>query len=49
MDKNITLEVKEDNEPAIKLYKKHGFEQTATREGYYNGVDGLLMERTIQK
>lgn len=45
VDKNITLEVKEDNKPAIKLYKNHGFEQTAKREGYYNGVDGLLMER----
>ena len=48
VDKSITLEVKEDNIPAIKLYKNHGFEQTAKREGYYNGVDGLLMERTIK-
>ena len=45
VDKNITLEVKKDNEAAIKLYEKFGFEKKAIREGYYNGVDGILMER----
>ena len=45
VDKNITLEVKIDNIPAIKLYQKYGFEQVAIRKGYYNGVDGILMER----
>lgn len=45
VDKNITLEVKKDNIPAIKLYKKFGFEEKAIRPGYYNGVDGILMER----
>ena len=45
VDKSITLEVKEDNIPAIKLYKKYNFEKKAIRAGYYNGVDGLLMER----
>ena len=45
VDKNITLEVKIDNIPAIKLYKKYGFIEVATRKGYYNGVDGILMER----
>lgn len=45
VDKNITLEVREDNIPAIKLYKKFGFEEKAIRKGYYNGVDGILMER----
>ena len=43
--KDITLEVKEDNTPAIKVYLKNGFIKTAVREGYYNGVDGILMER----
>lgn len=43
--KDITLEVKEDNTPAIKLYLKNGFIKVAIREGYYNGVDGILMER----
>ncbi len=45
VDKDITLEVRENNIPAIKLYKKYGFEQVAIRKGYYSGVDGLLMER----
>ena len=43
--KDITLEVKEDNIPAIKLYEKYGFKKKAIRKGYYQGIDGLLMER----
>lgn len=43
--KDITLEVKEDNTPAINIYLKNGFVKTAIRKGYYNGVDGILMER----
>lgn len=45
VDKDISLEVRENNLPAIKLYEKYGFEQVAIRKGYYNGIDGLLMER----
>lgn len=45
VNKDITLEVKEDNIYAIKLYEKNGFKKTATRKGYYNGIDGILMER----
>ena len=45
VDKDITLEVKEDNTPAIKVYEKNGFLKKAIRKGYYNGVDGILMER----
>ena len=41
---NITLEVKKDNINAIKLYKKFGFNEVALRKGYYNGIDGILME-----
>ena len=41
---NFTLEVREDNQ-AIKLYEKVGFEKKAKRKGYYNGVDGILMEK----
>ena len=48
VQKDITLEVKEDNIPAIKVYLKNGFVKTAIREGYYNGVDGILMERKKQ-
>lgn len=42
---NITLEVNVNNENAIRLYKKHGFEIVSIREKYYNGIDGYLMER----
>lgn len=47
VDKNITLEVNQENIPAIKLYEKNGFKKVAIRKGYYNGVDGILMERKI--
>lgn len=45
VDKNITLEVKKDNIPAINLYKKFNFQEKAIRKGYYQGIDGILMER----
>lgn len=45
VDKNITLEVKKDNFAAIHLYKSVGFVEKAIRKGYYQGVDGILMER----
>ena len=45
--KNITLEVKEDNIVAISLYKKYGFKKVSTREKYYDGINGLLMEKTL--
>lgn len=32
----ITLEVRESNVPAIKLYEKHGFKNVATRKNYYD-------------
>ena len=43
--KNISLEVNVNNIPAIKLYKKNGFIEKAIRKGYYQGIDGILMER----
>ena len=45
VDKDITLEVKKDNDPAIHLYKSVGFVEKAIRKGYYQGIDGILMER----
>ena len=45
--KNITLEVKEDNIIAINLYEKYGFKKVSTREKYYDGINGLLMEKTL--
>ena len=43
----ITLEVSKENKAAIELYKKFNFNEVAIRKGYYNGVDGILMERVI--
>lgn len=40
---NITLEVRKNNEIAIKLYEKYGFKKVAIREKYYDGIDGILM------
>lgn len=45
VEKDITLEVRENNIPAIKLYEENGFKKEAIRKGYYNGIDGILMER----
>ena len=49
LKKNITLELKEDNYSAIKLYEKNKFEKKAIRKGYYNGIDGILYERKNEK
>lgn len=45
VEKDITLEVKSDNYPAIALYKKNGFISKAIRKNYYKDTDGILMER----
>ena len=48
VNKNITLEVNKENIYAIKLYKKYNFGEVAIRKGYYNGIDGILMERLFK-
>lgn len=45
VDKNITLEVREDNFPAIKVYKELGFVEKTIRAKYYEDKNGILMER----
>ena len=45
---NITLEVNKDNVEAIKLYSKYDFKEVAVRPKYYDGTDGLLMERKMK-
>lgn len=47
--KNITLEVRCDNEFAIKLYKNNGFKITNIRKKYYNKgqIDAYLMYREL--
>lgn len=40
---NISLEVNEKNEIAIKLYEKYGFEKVGIRKKYYNGTDNAII------
>lgn len=44
---DITLEVRESNESAIRLYEKMGFEKTGIRKNYYsdNGENAIIMWR----
>lgn len=44
---SITLEVMEENYPAIHLYRKFGFEQTGLRKNYYQNKNGLLMTKKL--
>ncbi len=46
--RNLFLEVRASNEPAIRLYKKHGFVPCGTREAYYRcpTEDAVLMGLT---
>ena len=45
MFKYLTLEVRESNLPAIKLYEKYGFKSFGVRKGYYqdNNENALIM------
>lgn len=43
--KNITLEVSEDNLPAIKLYIKKNFKTVSIRKNYYGNKNAILMIR----
>jgi len=42
---SVLLEVRADNDGAIALYRRHGFERIAVRRGYYqpNNVDAWVM------
>jgi len=44
---SITLEVKSTNIKAIHLYEKFGFKEIGIRKGYYQGIDGILMEKEL--
>jgi len=39
----ITLEVNENNLPAISLYKKFGFKEVGIRKRYYNNSDNAII------
>ena len=41
------LEVRHDNEAAVQLYRKFGFEQIATRKNYYNTIGGKRVDAEI--
>lgn len=41
--KSITLEVNENNTPAINLYKKYNFEQVGVRKKYYNNTNSAIL------
>ena len=46
--KNINLEVRQSNIPAIKLYEKFGFEVCGIRKNYYNNTeDAILMRKSL--
>ncbi len=45
---NITLEVSEKNNNAIKLYEKLGFKKVAVRKNYYSDSDGFLMLKEVR-
>lgn len=42
---SITLEVMEENYPAIHLYKNFGFKQIGIRKNYYQNKNALIMRR----
>lgn len=44
---SLSLEVNEDNLPAIHLYEKFGFRNIGVRKNYYHGKDGIIMEYPI--
>lgn len=43
----VFLEVRTDNEPAMSLYRRHGFETVGLRRGYYrpSGADAFTLRR----
>lgn len=46
--KEITLEVNENNTPAIKLYENFGFEKVGLRKNYYeNHENALIMTKKL--
>jgi ribosomal protein S18 acetylase RimI-like enzyme len=48
-DKDIVLEVRVNNYDAISFYKKHNFREYEKMIGYYNGIDGIKMIRSMNE
>jgi ribosomal-protein-alanine N-acetyltransferase len=49
--RTATLEVRPSNIAALKLYRKHGFEETGRRRNYYaaEGEDAILMSARLSR
>lgn len=48
--KHVFLEVRVDNEVAINLYNKHGFEKVSVRKNYYqDGSDAYVMVKDLTR
>jgi ribosomal-protein-alanine N-acetyltransferase len=49
--REVLLDVRADNEPAIALYERHGFERIARRRRYFGAgrIDGLVLRRRLPK
>ena len=47
----MLLDVRADNEPALALYQRHGFERIARRRGYFGAgrIDGLVLRRWLRR
>lgn len=47
--RRIYLEVRPNNEPAIRMYRRHGFRLVGIRKGYYTdtGEDAIVLSREI--
>lgn len=46
---HVGLEVREDNEAAIRLYAGHGFEESGRRPGYYaDGATAVVMSKVLR-
>ena len=50
-DKEIFLEVRESNKPALLFYKKEKFEEIARRKAYYHAPmeDAIIMKREVDE
>ena len=44
---SITLEVNEENIPAIHMYKKFGFKSLGIRKNYYKDKNGIIMTKNL--
>jgi ribosomal-protein-alanine N-acetyltransferase len=47
--RDLLLDVREDNAPALAFYERHGFEHLSRRRGYYahGRVDALVLRRRL--